>query len=145
MKKQLARLKAFLCDNEACTAMQDESTYRFPFCAAFLKPCDKLQRPEQKLISSGEHVPICRIDECKSYTRKRTPILERAKIRTISLNSYMFEFLFNRGKIGSRMISYPELVDLYQTHLVDLAEDNVVIHAQEFQENSSFQYSDDEF
>ena len=145
MKKQLARLKAFLCDNDACTPSEGESTYRFPFCAAFLKPCDKLQRPEQKLLSSGDHVPICRIDECTSYTRQRTPVLERENMRELALNSYIFEFLFNRGKIGSRMIAYPELVNLYKTHLVALAEDSVVIHAQEFREDGAYEYEGGEY
>ena len=136
MKKQLARLKAFLCDHGACTPKTQESTYRFPFCAAFLKPCDKLQHPDQTLLSTGEHLPICRIEDCKTQTRQKVPILEYAKMRDVSLNSAMFEFLFNRGKIGSRTISYPELTKLYAEHLVAIAEDNVIIHAQEFFEEA---------
>jgi len=132
MTRQLARLKAFLCDNGACTQAQPNSAYRFPFCAAFIKPTDKLQRPDQKLLSSGEHLPICQIGQCKTRSRNGAMVLEYEKIREISLNSMIFEILLNRGKIGSRMIPYPELTNLYSDHIPTLSEDNVVIHAQEF-------------
>jgi hypothetical protein len=136
LHRQLSRLKAFLCDNGACAAGSEESTYRFPFCAAFLKPCDKLQHPDQALVSSGEHLPICMIDKYKSKTKQRAAVLEYANIHDVSLNSAMFELLFNRGKIGSRTIPYFELAKLYAKHLVERDEDSVIIHAQEFAEQT---------
>jgi hypothetical protein len=132
MMKQLSRLKVFLCDSGACMPSPEEDTYRFPFCAAFLKPCDKLQNADQKLLSSGEHIPLCRIEEIKTKTKRGVPNLESEKVLKTSLNSAMFEILFTRGKIGSRHISYPDLKKLYADNLVSLSEDSVVVQSQEF-------------
>jgi hypothetical protein len=134
MTRQIGRLKKFLCDNGACTRT-DQTAYRFPFCAAFLKPTDKLQSPDQQLISSGEHLPLCQIDACKSVSDRGASVLDYDNMRDISLNSLMFDLLFNRRKIGSRTFTYPELTKLYADHIESLTEDNVVIHAQEIHES----------
>lgn len=130
--EQLAKLNKFMCANGMCGQDKSDNTYRFPCCAAFLRPTDKLQKTDQKYFSSGEHLPICRIDECKTETVRGKPALEYRKMHNVSLNSEMFEYLFNRGKIGSRLLSYDELKKLYADYLIESAEDNVVIYAQEF-------------
>ncbi len=65
-------------------------------------------------------------------TARGAPILAYKNIKEVSLNSEMFEYLFNRGKIGSRMLSYTELKRLYTDYLIESSENNVVIYAQEF-------------
>jgi len=132
MIEQLAKLNKFMCANGMCSQDKSDNTYRFPCCAAFLRPTDKLQNTEQKYFSTGEHLPICRIDECKTETVRGKPVLEYHKMRNVSLSSEMFEYLFNKGKIGSRLLSYHELKTLYADYLIESAEDNVVIYAQEF-------------
>ena len=132
MLKQLARLKNFTCDKNVCSQAENSNTYRFPCCAGFLRPTDKLQRADQSFISSGEHIPICRIDDCKSLSSQGKPILEYRNMRDISLSSEMFEQLFNKGKIGSRLLTYAELTELYVEHQIAADEDTVVIYAQEF-------------
>lgn len=132
MQKQLVRLKKFTCDKKVCDQPKDANTYRFPCCAGFLRPTDKLQRADQSFVSSGEHLPICRIDDCKSRSPRGKDILEYKKIRDVSLSSEMFEQLFNKGKIGSRLLDYAELKELYAEHDVAADEDTVVIYAQEF-------------
>ena len=133
MQKQLERLKTFICDNELCYQAADPDAYRFPFCAAFLRPTDKLQRANQKYFSTGEHLPICRIEECKTVTRGGATVLEYNNIKSISLSSETFEYLFNKGKIGSRSLSYPELAKLYLKYAIASSEDTVIIYAQEFE------------
>lgn len=132
MKTQLARLKNFTCGMGICNQSATENSYRFPCCAGFLRPTDKLQRPDQSFVSSGEHLPVCKIDECKTVTSRGSEILEYKNIRDISLSSEMFEHLFNKGKIGSRLLSYEELKKFYEDHQVDSEENSVVIYAQEF-------------
>ena len=44
----------------------------------------------------------------------------------------MFEELFTKGKVGSRMLSYEEMTKLYEKHAIDSELDTVVIYAQEF-------------
>jgi hypothetical protein len=132
MIEQLAKLNKFMCANGMCNQDKSDNTFRFPCCAAFLRPTDKLQKTDQKYFSTGEHLPICRIDECKTETARGKPALEYHKMRNISLSSEMFEYLFNKGKIGSRLLGYNELKKLYAEYLIESAEDNVVIYAQEF-------------
>ena len=103
-----------------------------PCCAAFLRPTDKLQRVDQKYFSTGEHLPICRIDDCKTVTGRGATVLEWKTIKEISLSSEIFEYLFNKGKIGSRLLGHAELKRLYANYLRISSEDNVVIYAQEF-------------
>ena len=130
--EQLAKLNKFMCANGMCSQDKSDNTYRFPCCAAFLRPTDKLQKTDQKYFSSGEHLPICRINECKTETVRGKPALEYNKMREVSLSSEMFEYLFNKGKIGSRLLGYDELKQLYADYVIESAEDNVVIYAQEF-------------
>lgn len=132
MQTQLARLKKFTCDKSICNQPPTENSYRFPCCAGFLRPTDRLQRADQGFVSSGEHLPICRIDECKTVSTRGVDILEYTKMRDVSLSSEMFEQLFNKAKIGSRLLTYDELQKLYEEHQVSADEDTVVIYAQEF-------------
>jgi len=132
MQIQLAKLRKFTCDSAVCEQQQGFNSYRFPCCAAFLRPTDKLQSASQAFVSSGEHIPICRIDECKSIGERGASILEYKKMRGVSLSSEMFEGLFNTGKIGSRQLDYEELTTLYEAHEVAAGQDTVVIYLQEF-------------
>jgi hypothetical protein len=132
MRKQLDRLKKFTCDKTVCQQSATENSYRFPCCAGFLRPTDKLQRPDQNFISTGEHLPICMIDKVATTTSRDSAVLEYSKIRDVSLSSETFEQLFNKGKIGSRLLTYSELEELYEEHEVASGNDTVVIYAQEF-------------
>ncbi|MGZ4957226.1 MAG: hypothetical protein ACXWAT_13130 [Methylobacter sp.] len=132
MQGQLKRLENFTCKNSLCNSLDGESAYRFPYCAAFLRPTDKLQRADQKLISSGEHLPICHINGCKTKTDRGVDSLTYESMLGTSLSTDAFEYLFNAGLIGSRMIAYDDLVELYKKYEVSASEDHIVIHAQEF-------------
>ncbi len=132
MKAQIEKMRDFTCGKEICTQAEDENSYRFPCCTGFLRPTDKLQNVEQKFISTGEHLPICKIEDCKSIGKKGGELLEYEKIKEVSLSSELFEDLFNRGKIGSRELSFDELKILYEDASVIDSSDTVVIYAQEF-------------
>jgi hypothetical protein len=93
IEKQLERLKGFICGSDVCVQTDGENTYRFPCCAAFLRPTDKLQKVDQKYISTGEHLPICKVEDCKTVTARGATILQYKNIREVSLNSEMFEYL----------------------------------------------------
>lgn len=132
MREQLKKMKGFTCSNKICTSNKGDNTYRFPCCSAFLRPTDRLQNPDQKFISTGEHIPICRINDCKIKGLKGGEILEYDRIKDVSLSSELFEELFNRGKIGSRELSDVELKELYTNASIIDTTDTVVIYAQEF-------------
>jgi len=132
MNDQLKKLHDFLCANGVCDHDSGDNTYRFPFCSAFLRPTDKLQKSDQKFVSSGEHLPICRIDECKSAGVRGADLLEYRNMKEVSLSSDMFEILFNKGKIGSGLLSYDMIYELYSEKLSIQDKGNVIIYAQEF-------------
>ncbi len=132
MLNQINKMKSFLCDRCVCHDEEDNNEYRFPCCSAFIRPTDKLQKPDQKFISTGEHLPICKIDDCKSYGERNAELLEYKNIKDVSLSSEMFEFLFNKGKIGSKELTYDQLSELYNGFLESSSRDRVVIYAQEF-------------
>jgi len=129
---QLCRLKAFLCEKGFCAGQQDSSSYRFPFCAAFLRPTDKLQGADQKFLSTGEHLPICRIQETQENGPQGGARLSYEQIRDVSLTGDAFEYLFNRGKIGSRILNSSELQELYANSVIAADSESITIYVQEF-------------
>lgn len=132
MQAQIDKIRHLTCLNGLCDTFPDKNEYRFPFCSGFIRPTDRLQNQDQRFISTGEHLPICRIDECKSLSARGAEILEYDRIKGTSLSVDLFENLFNRGKIGSREISYQELENLYEKKSIIDCGDSVVIYAQEF-------------
>ncbi|QDU54271.1 hypothetical protein [Aeoliella mucimassa] len=141
MKQQLLKLKSFFCDKNVCVAGHEDHPFRFPYCAGFLRPTDRLQMEDQKLASSGEHIPVCQIDRLKSEGVKGGECLTYNDVRRLSLSHEEFEGLFTTGKIGSKTLTYPELLDLYKG-ISGLTDPNrVLIHAQEFASPSEDQPS----
>jgi len=132
MIDQIDKMKKFTCSQNICCQNKDDNTYRFPCCSGFLRPTDKLQNADQKFISSGEHLPICKIDACISTGERGGLLLEYEKMKEVSLSTELFEDLFNRGKIGSRELSFDELKLMYENASVIDSSDTVVIYAQEF-------------
>src|SRR5438034_9996259 len=103
---QLEKLRSFTCLGGLCSGETQDNPFRFPHCAAFLRPTDRLQRSNQKLLSTGEHLPICKIESCTTQTRRGTPVLEYKTMRKVYLSGEAFEYLFAAGKVGSRVFSY---------------------------------------
>ncbi|WP_370978763.1 hypothetical protein [Agaribacterium sp. ZY112] len=132
MMGQIDKMKNFTCSQNICSQNASDNTYRFPCCSGFLRPTDKLQNADQKFISSGEHLPICKIEECKSIGKKGGELLEYENMKEVSLSTELFEELFNRGKIGSKELTFDELQELYEDASVIDSNDTVVIYAQEF-------------
>ena len=59
---QLEKMTNLLCKNKLCHSSagnKASNKYRLPYCSAFLRPTDKVQNSDSKLISSGYHLPIC--------------------------------------------------------------------------------------
>jgi hypothetical protein len=135
MQAQLKKLQTFACNGGLCKDISGATSFRFPFCSAFLRPTDKLQHPDQKFISSGEHLPICRIDACSTQSSRGGSLLEYEHIRETSLSGEAFVYLFTSGKVGSRSLTYAELAGLYSRFRIASESDHLVIYAQEFSDN----------
>ncbi|GAA0410509.1 hypothetical protein GCM10009133_18800 [Cocleimonas flava] len=137
MLEQIQKLQNFTCKKGICACNKEtKNTYRFPCCASFLRPTDKLQHPNQNFISSGEHLPICKIDECATITQQSAKILEYENIREVSLSHQMFEELFNQGRIGSRNLTLNDLAELYKDSSILSKKDHLTLYAQEYPNNA---------
>lgn len=127
MLEQLDRLKSFLCAKGVCDSTDESDLYRFPHCSAFLRLTDKLQRSNQAFISTGEHLPICKIGRCVNLGEKAAKVITYNNMREWSVSYDIFENLFNKGKIGSRLLSYQELSGIYGKMSSIDARDRVII------------------
>lgn len=144
LEAQLSRLREVCCTGRLCVACPSEcemvddevrpraAEYRFPFCAAFLRPTDRLQRPGADLISSGLHIPVCSLtrdvslDAMGGRARKSVPLQRHA------VSEQVFEELFNRDLLGSRWMPYEEVEELYRSSGIFEPHEHLFVHAQQF-------------
>ena len=134
VEKQVEKLRCFLCANGLCDEDADDNDrhlYRMKYCAAFLRPTNKLQDADTRFASIGYHVPVCRVEELweETLTGKR---LSYERIKNESLTQRAFEELFCNEMLGSRWIPYPKLEDLYHRYNVLRPDDTAIIYAQDF-------------
>jgi hypothetical protein len=110
---QMSKLKIHFCDKGFCAAGQNNTKrvdYRFPYCCAFLRPTDRMQSPDSKMISSGIHIPICGAFELRLPDFK----IVKENIRASAITHDIFEHLFNHNLLGSRRIPFKELEAFYK-------------------------------
>jgi hypothetical protein len=128
---QLLKLKKHLCDNNFCSAPQHLDglfDYRFPYCCAFLRPTDKIQNSDSKMISHGIHIPVCSALQIKSENGNK---IEKSQIRHATLTHEVFENLFNHSFIGSRWISMTEVEEFYRDKKILESDQFIKLYAKE--------------
>lgn len=134
LEAQLEKLDAFLCQNNCCEPpdnLKDVKEYRFPYCAAFLRPTDKLQHQNEKLISSGIHVPVCVVRKLREEGENK---LEKKQLRLQNLNHEIFEHLFNRGFIGSKWMKQSDIERFYLENNILQSDETITVYAREILE-----------
>lgn len=134
LPQQLSRMESVCCNAGLCTTadpQQPPESFRLPFCAAFLRPTDRLQRPDAALISSGLHVPVC-VAKTASLESVGGRVLRKDPIRGRAVSQRLFEELFNRNMLGSRWLTYGEVEALYRAHNILESDERIVVHAQEY-------------
>lgn len=135
MLNQIKRLKDATCDAGRCDAHQPDNLmqqYRLPYCTAFLRPTNRLQSPDARLISKGIHVPLCKVEEMKIETSRGGDKLLKKDIGDKAVSQRIFEELFNRNMLGSRWLNYEQVESFYRDNKIMDAKDKIVLHAQEF-------------
>lgn len=141
LKDQLKKMDKFFCKNKFCQdqngSNQGSETYRLPFCAAFLRPTDKLHDPN-KLLTSGYHVPICKIDSIINKTTK-TDKLEYDLVKNTALKADTFEELFKYEMVGSPWIETEALEDFFKVNKILEPKQKIILHAQKY-----YFYDDDD-
>ena len=134
MKQQIEKLRSITCERGLCEC-QNQNDFRFPYCSSFLRPTDALQSANQKLLSTGEHLPICKINSVLEYGERGGERISYKSIKESSVSGLLFEELFNRGKIGSKKLSYKELKEFYERIELVQKDESVTIYAQEFNDD----------
>jgi hypothetical protein len=129
LKKQLDRLKSFTCDSGLCSGLKNKE-FRFPFCAGFLRPTDQLQSPNQKLKSSGLHLPICRLGAASVKGPKNGLKINKDSVLPHAVSGEVFDKLFTENKVGSDSLSYAQLSDHYAKISEQAGNTNLLVHVQ---------------
>ena len=141
MEPQLVKLQKILCKNSLCHSMHGSNhslTYRLPYCAAFLRPTDKMQVGDNKMMSTGYHLPVCTALKLLETEGK----INKKSIGEQSFKSQIFEDLFNSNMIGSRWIDVEELEKLYKENNMFKDDSRIKIYALELLNEESQMIND---
>ncbi len=129
LETQISRLSDSVCKCNYCDSPDiDYDPYRFPHCSAFLRPTDKLQFSNSKMISSGLYIPICKVNKIRSDEKK----LDKKELKYSALNHHIFEDLFNLGLIGSRWLTVAQAEEFYKKNNIIEKRDTLILHTKEF-------------
>jgi hypothetical protein len=135
MNRQLERLTGIGCKGQLCLnegGDNEPSTYRFPYCCAFLRPTDRLQHQDATLQSSGLHIPLCVALHSWTNTELGAKVIKRSTIEKQAISHAIFEYLFVCSFVGSREIGTQELEKYYHDWGILDGEECIILHAQEF-------------
>jgi hypothetical protein len=134
-RRQMDKLRACVCNADFCAGPKGDAhslaPYRMPYCTAFLRPTDKLQSPDQRLVSRGLHVPLCAALEAISSRRKGGEVIRRVDVNGQSVSQRVFEELFNRGMLGSRPLTVSEVQEFYRRNAILHPADHLLIQVQD--------------
>lgn len=129
---QLSKMDNYLCKAGHCcdsSGSPHGQEYRFPYCSAFLRPTDRLQRLDRRQLTSGYHIPVCKI---VSHTDLGTTIT-KDKIKEISVSYRNFADLFVNNMIGSKWIPVYKLFEFYENHNIQELGNSIRIYAKEIE------------
>jgi hypothetical protein len=136
MAGQLTRMRSFGCGGLLCQMPPQspgETVYRFPHCAMFLRPTDRLQSPKATMVSSGLHIPLCIADKSWVKNERDGMSIRRANVEARSVSHHLFEDLFASAFVGSDIMPVAELEELYRKSGLLEEGDTIVIHVQEYE------------
>ena len=126
---QLKKMNDTFCKGGMCKCKKgdgEENSFRMPYCTSFLRPTDKLQRPNSKLVTTGIHIPTCQALPMFSDNH-----LYGKHLSSKTINHEMFEYLFNHGLIGSGWHTQKEIENLYaRSHILEEG-DTIKVYSQQ--------------
>ncbi|MBK8367666.1 MAG: hypothetical protein IPL10_09665 [Bacteroidetes bacterium] len=130
LEEQMDKMKTVLCDNNLCVCPENETLNkknRLPYCSGFIRPTDRIQENDSKLMSTGYHLPLCRAIELAGEYGK----IEKDSIKEQSFKSHIFEELFNDNMIGSKWIAVKTLEEVYEKNQIFKKSDRIKLYALE--------------
>ncbi|MBN9384731.1 MAG: hypothetical protein J0H74_28510 [Chitinophagaceae bacterium] len=131
LRHQLEKMKDCFCMSAFCKRTPLENTpgsFKRPFCCAFIRPTNKFQESND-LVTTGYHLPVCRVDDLKTEGYKEY-MLEFYKIRNASIDTEIFEELFNKEVLGSGWVEISMLENFYRETKVLEPSQKIVLYAQ---------------
>jgi hypothetical protein len=139
IENQLKKLESTFCNRDTCRIASDKnnSSFRLPYCTAFLRSTDEVQPNDPRFVSRGYYVPICVIKEVREQKTIDNPnAIPSKRLQDHSVSHKVFEELFNTDILGSKWLTYEELEAMYQSKGSLEPHQSITVHAQEFTLNS---------
>lgn len=131
LRKQVKKMINNTCEKGLCECKSNANDYRFPYCTSFLRPTDALQNSKSPFISTGYHLPICKLDDVTEKGVQDGEFISQESIKDQSISSELFEELFNSKKLGSKFMNQKELNQFYESINLQELNNTVIIYAQE--------------
>jgi len=130
LAEQMEKMRAMVCDQGYCCSKDGamySNRYRLPYCSAFVRPTDKIQVNDSKLMSSGYHLPLCASIQLAGEFGK----IAKEQMKGQSFSSKIFEELFNENMLGSRWMSIDEMEEFYRNSNIFNSVDRIKLYARE--------------
>ncbi len=130
MKEQMDKLDKNICQSGFCADVdgsKNSGNFRFPYCSAFLRPTSKIEKPDSKLLTTGDHIPICSVRSLSVSENKLT----KENIKDKCVSHKIFEELFITNLLGSRWMTFDELDKFYKDKGINSEMGRIRVHAQE--------------
>lgn len=120
---QINKLSKNICGSGFCKEEEEEGNFRFPFCSAFLRPTSYILKPDSKLVSTGEHIPVCKVKELEKEGK-----ITFDGMKKNSVGHKIFEELFIRNSLGSKKIYIETLEKFYSDKGLLSNLENIRVH-----------------
>jgi hypothetical protein len=127
---QLDRMETNFCKAGHChgeDGTRHSSGYRMPYCSAFLRPTSPMKSDESKMVSTGDHVPVCFVNGL----RQKDESVTRPRIRGNSISFRVFDELFMNHLVGSKWISLDDFESFYEDKGLESLDATIRVYAQE--------------
>jgi hypothetical protein len=131
LERQLTRLDKCFCQEIPCKDDKEEKAelaFRFPTCAAFLRPTYRLQNRQSSILSRGYYMSVCLVRE---LWKNKQEISEQSIDGQI-IRQAVFDELFNANLLGSRWIDTKKLDEIYKAQGVLQSSETSVVHVKTY-------------
>lgn len=138
---QIEKMRKNFCESGLCETpiFSDYASSRIAsFCAGFLRLTSRLQKVDSNLLSKGDYIPICKLENFYQKTRTGGNKLSAGDIqefidgRTKPISHGIFEEMVKRNMLGSKAIPINYLESLYEKFSILEPNQKIIIHAQDF-------------
>lgn len=130
MLKQINKMSGHLCQSGFCkgdVSSNNDDYFRFPYCSGFLRPTSNMQNSNSKMITTGDHIPVCKINNLAATYGKVT----KENIVGTTVGHKIFEDTFINNTLGSRWITIDDLEEFYTSRGIFSELDNIKLRVQE--------------